>query len=103
MNLISQHPMDGTFNQYAPLLRHKEGQPQFSLDLSAATDRLPILLQQLLLENLFKSNEFALNWGKLLVDRVYEFHPSEELVQQFGWKPSAHKYAVGQPMGALSS
>lgn len=54
-NVLSRLPMDGTFNQSAPLDRlvqlSKDGTiPQedrefYSYDLSAATDRLPMKLQ----------------------------------------------------------
>lgn len=49
--------MDGTFNQLKPvhrLLRVK-GRKYFSLDLSAATDRLPVTIQALLLNDLLKN------------------------------------------------
>jgi len=46
--------MDGTFNQLRPIekLLVKKGIPLYSLDLSAATDRLPVDLQVLLLNEL---------------------------------------------------
>jgi len=53
--ILEKFETDGTFNQTAPILRliHNFGSPKgfvpkttfYSLDLSAATDRLPIALQ----------------------------------------------------------
>jgi hypothetical protein len=52
--LLRRIPMDGTFNQLRPLGRIPWGQvPLFSLDLSAATDRLPIDLQVPILDYIF--------------------------------------------------
>lgn len=51
--------MDGTFNQLAPLSRVPWGKPLYSLDLSAATDRLPIKLQEMLLSDLIGEPAFA--------------------------------------------
>jgi len=96
-------PTDGTFNQYAPVERllGKLGAGSFiaSYDLSAATDRLPLQLQTDLLTKLL-GNELPLLWASLLVGRPYglpriarSYNPGMEMVS----------YAVGQPMGALSS
>jgi hypothetical protein len=50
-------PMDGTFNQTAPVDRLKHIDPNgrwfYSIDLSAATDRLPIKLQVPVMEQVF--------------------------------------------------
>lgn len=94
-------PMDGTFNQLKPvyrLLRSSGIRSYFSLDLSAATDRLPLSIQALLLDNLIPTSyRFGQVWAKLLVDRDYVLKSEE-----FGISDS-FRYAVGQPMGALSS
>lgn len=74
--LLRTIPMDGTFNQDAPLKRlvtminEKEivGQTIYSYDLSAATDRLPIRLQQQVLSCYF-GEEFAQEWATILVGR----------------------------------
>lgn len=82
---------DGTFDQTAPLQRMLEIRRSklFSYDLSAATDRLPVLLQVQVLETLgFKG---ASAWAALLTRRVWWLGQKEV------------KYAVGQPMGAYSS
>lgn len=96
---------DGTFNQYAPLeqLVKRMDDPKntwiASYDLSAATDRLPLALQQMILEQL-GSVAFAKHWGNLLVGRAYRL-PKEAKSWNLGFQ--SVKYTVGQPMGALSS
>jgi len=51
-------PMDGTFNQLGPikklLNRLDSSRGLYSLDLSAATDRLPVKLQARILDLLFE-------------------------------------------------
>jgi hypothetical protein len=83
---------DGTFDQLAPLRRLMDrGHKEFwSFDLSAATDRLPVLLQEQVL-GLLISPSFAKAWRHLLVGRPW-YH-----------KGVPFYYSVGQPMGALSS
>lgn len=94
--------MDGTYDQTAPLQRIvKFGYSRyFSFDLSAATDRLPIALQTVLLYPLIGYYK-AEAWRALLVDRFY-------LLKKVNVKKGIGifrlmKYQVGQPMGALSS
>nr|QDH87234.1 MAG: RNA-dependent RNA polymerase [Mitovirus sp.] len=93
--LLKGIPQDGTFDQMAPIqsLLHysRLGIPIFSFDLSSATDRLPVALQEQILTILIGPSG-AKAWRKLLTSRSY-FHP----------KVGNIKYAVGQPMGALSS
>jgi hypothetical protein len=88
---------DGTFNQLAPLKRvpFDKGIPLYSLDLSAATDRLPIDIQVRILEVLF-GTEYSLRWKSILIDRPYVVNHGE------GLKESLF-YNTGQPMGSLSS
>jgi hypothetical protein len=95
--ILKTHQMDGTFDQLKPLNRVPYGKPLYSLDLSAATDRLPLLLQQLLLNDLIKNEDFVESWGQLLVGRSYRYKDFDagSIIDL--------KYAVGQPMGALSS
>jgi hypothetical protein len=76
-----------------PLKRVPFGKgPIFSYDLSAATDRLPVSLQEAILSHVF-TPRFAFLWKEILVGRSY-YHPDRK---------ESLKYAVGQPMGALSS
>jgi len=105
-------PMDGTHDQLKPinrLYRENKFKGLYSFDLSSATDRLPVSIQELLLIPLL-GVEGAELWRKLLVDRFY-YHPVKY------WKHGSLqtvmvcckpllkkvKYQVGQPMGALSS
>lgn len=98
-------PMDGTFDQLKPLKRVPFGKaPIYSFDLSAATDRLPLSLQKDIIHEAVNEN-FAHHWATLLVDRAYAL-PKQS--SKLGLKypkdyPDSVKYAVGQPMGALSS
>lgn len=70
----------------------------YSFDLSAATDRLPIAIQTELLSLLYNNEETAEAWARLLVDRDYILDS-----KQFPDAKGKYRYAVGQPMGALSS
>jgi hypothetical protein len=90
--ILSRIEQDGTYDQLKPLkaLMDKGCQILYSYDLSAATDRLPIDLQEQLLGILINP-EFASSWRSLLVDRPW-YLDSTPLY-----------YSVGQPMGALSS
>lgn len=91
---LRQIPQDGTFDQVAPVnllierlkTRQKRSVSVYSIDLSAATDRLPIDLQKILLKVFFSSLDlfsglgtegsrmagyFAGLWATLLVGRDY--------------------------------
>lgn len=102
-------PNDGTFNQDASFQRCVEKVKlygcSFGFDLSAATDRLPIAIQVSLITSLFSylkidtPNKAATYWSDILVSRDYTFNYDPEDPDS---TPSI-KYAVGQPMGALSS
>jgi hypothetical protein len=67
-------PNDGTFDQESSVRRayqkSKIANKSFGYDLSAATDRLPIKLQQDILSSLFGEN-FGKSWSCLLVGRPY--------------------------------
>jgi hypothetical protein len=97
-SLLRTNPCDGTFNQGAPLERllalkregALDGHRFHSYDLSAATDRLPINLQRDIL-GYYVGSEIADLWAKLLTDRDWYLDNQP------------YRYAVGQPMGALSS
>lgn len=96
---------DGTFNQVAPIERlikrfgGDERRFVASFDLSAATDRLPLLLQMDLLEPLLGIELTAL-WAQLLVSQPYRL---PKIAKSYNLGVDSVKYAVGQPMGALSS
>jgi len=84
-------PCDCTFNQDSFHSRLLPLRPFHSLDLSNATDRMPIVLQQRVIERLF-GQEKAVAWAHILVG--YEYNSKGN--------PSV-RYAAGQPMGAYSS
>lgn len=93
---------DGTRDQLAPVLKLIKSQPKslFSLDLSAATDRLPLWLQVAILGEM-AGTEFAQQWADFLVKRDYVLSLENKNTQKMVRYPI--RYAVGQPMGALSS
>lgn len=97
-SLVKQIPSDGTFNQSRPLyyllekMRGIDGVKFYSYDLSAATDRLPLTLQKDVLSLIIGSKAASL-WASLLGDRDWYLADTKE----------SYRYAVGQPMGALSS
>jgi len=100
-------PQDGTFNHVAPVkkligvMRERGLSECFSYDLSAATDRLPVSIQELLLR-VFTSVDFAYHWRKLLTERDYRL--PRDYIARYGRKVGdSVRYAVGQPMGAYSS
>jgi hypothetical protein len=82
---------DCTFNQnhFTSVLSHLR--PFYSLDLSNATDRMPIALQRRVISRLI-GEERAMAWAHILVEYEYTSKGS----------PSV-KYNTGQPMGAYSS
>jgi hypothetical protein len=97
-------PTDGTFNQLAPverLLKSFRGRKTWvaSYDLSAATDRLPLALQVRLLVPIL-GEKMAANWASLLVSQPYGL---PKIAKSYNLGFNSVVYAVGQPMGALSS
>lgn len=123
--VLSTIPQDGTFDQEAPLKlldkwierKHQiTGAPKFSAsyDLSAATDRLPIELQKFVLASVFGA-KFANLWAAIMVLLPFEYKITSKHVHTVvkNGKKLQNKvnsttfgsvaYAVGQPMGMLSS
>jgi hypothetical protein len=83
-------PEDGTKDQLAPvklLLSNLKSQYAVSVDLSAATDRLPVELQARILDCMGLPGQA---WREILA-RPYHYMDQE------------YVYSVGQPMGAYSS
>jgi hypothetical protein len=81
---------DGTRNQLGPvkrILESKSFDKFHSVDLSAATDRLPVKLQAQILDALGLRGDL---WMKILKRPYY-------------YEGSPRFYSVGQPMGAYSS
>jgi hypothetical protein len=91
MGFLRGIPMDGTFNQVKPLQRlldlNRSQNVLYSFDLSAATDRLPVLLQVQILNTLGVRGDL---WRAVL-DRPWHLDDSPI------------RYEVGQPMGCYSS
>ena len=75
-SIIRKFPTDGTFDQNSPIKRlvtlSKEGKldgvTYYSYDLSSATDRLPMGLQEQILSLLF-NDKFSSLWASLLTKR----------------------------------
>jgi hypothetical protein len=141
-SILKKIPQDATFDQGGAVKRFSEQIDSktkvYSYDLSAATDRLPLVLQVELLSRLLKDAESAVLWGLLLVGRQYFIHRRKKIgdpiprVKNHMSEPtlfdypltnehakdmvqflrdaretntcsSRVMYAVGQPMGALTS
>ncbi|QDW65458.1 putative RNA dependent RNA polymerase [Rhizoctonia solani mitovirus 23] len=88
---------DGTFDQdkIAAKVRSFTANPQlevFSLDLTAATDRLPVKLQSKILDFLTGVEGYGDLWAKVMTERDFRL-PTDQNI----------RYSVGQPMGAKSS
>lgn len=94
--ILKHLPCDGTFDQLKPVLNYRAWPSAYSLDLTAATDRLPMDIQVELMSKLFGA-DLASHWKELLVDRDYLAVNAKYGVN------TVVRYAVGQPMGALSS
>jgi hypothetical protein len=91
LNLLRKFSQDRTYTQ-DPFNDWKKDYNHFhSLDLSAATDRFPIHLQEKLLSYIYCNKIFAESWKNILVKRLY------------GFEGKPYSYSVGQPMGAYSS
>jgi hypothetical protein len=85
---------DCTFNQnhFQTTLPVGTDVTYHSLDLSNATDRMPLNLQKKIIGSIIGRRKSDA-WGRVLVDWVY---PCKE-------RPDGIKYQTGQPMGAYSS
>lgn len=103
--ILRKIPQDGTFDQVAPAYRlaAKKFKALWSYDLSAATDRFPVCLQQALLSYLI-GPRVALAWTRLLTGRTFRVprRVSEKQRVPRGTPETVH-YAAGQPMGAYTS
>lgn len=96
-------PQDGTFDQVRPLGRLVSLQKDnrvglWSFDLTAATDRIPIVFQAAIMSLLLGAHMANL-WMILLVGRAYRLPDKAAKQLRLG----AVHYSVGQPMGALTS
>lgn len=102
-DLVRAIPNDGTFNQEESVHRSAKKSSisgcAYSFDLSSATDRLPILLQSAILDRILPW-KIGDDWSSLLVEREYSIPKG---ASKYSIAETSLKYAVGQPMGALSS
>lgn len=100
VQVLERIPQDGTVDQMRPvsrLLKDRPHGPFFSFDLSAATDRLPVIIQAQLI-GYFLGTHAANLWKTLLIGRPYYIPVNSYRI------PSGNVfYETGQPMGALTS
>jgi hypothetical protein len=86
---------DCTFDQSSFLSKLPTNGPYYSFDLTNATDRLPIDLQYLLINDIIGA-EKARAWKCILVDTPFKVIMPDKTSKEV-------KYMTGQPMGAYSS
>jgi hypothetical protein len=96
-SMLKKIPMDCTFDQnrftsFLPQIRLRNNHFS-SIDLTAATDRMPISLQKRVVEHIYGSKLKADAWERILVGLPFNISGKTESV----------KYGTGQPMGAYSS
>jgi len=75
MGILRKMVTDGTFNQddqVGRIRRESRGKMPFSYDLSSATDRFPVIFQQILLSEVF-SPELSDAWRAVLTQREYTY------------------------------
>jgi len=95
-------PQDGTFDQHKPvrLLAAMGRKPYYCYDLSAATDRFPATMLQVLLSFILNS-EVAKGWRAFLNAREFIVPRRISEKQRVPrTTPTVVKYGAGQPMGA---
>jgi len=96
-NFLKRIPMDRTFTQDPKLPKPPIGHKYYSFDLSSATDRFPMALQELMVKHMF-GEDFSTRWRMVLTS--FEF--IVPWLSKDG-KETYVSYAAGQPMGAYSS
>nr|WAY16628.1 putative RNA-dependent RNA polymerase [Binucleate Rhizoctonia mitovirus 15] len=105
-DLLRMIPNDGTFNQEESIRRSQfkavQAGKAYSFDLTAATDRLPARLTAQIIECIFDKEGMGESWLNLMTQRPFGFNP--QVAEKLKLDPEAeYRYAVGQPMGGLSS
>lgn len=109
--VLRKIPQDGLYDQIAPakklveVMRERGLSKVWSFDLSAATDRLPVLLQEHLLAAL-TSIKMGRLWSWFMTARYFALTaPLRNATCGSGKAKGVAcvQYAVGQPMGAYSS
>jgi hypothetical protein len=94
-------PQDRTYTQ-DPFINLKgvaKGMKFHSFDLSSATDRFPIQLQQQLITEI-AGPAYAAAWKALMINEPFLAYETDKSGIR---RPRMIKYSVGQPMGARSS
>nr|AAD17381.1 dsRNA viral RNA-dependent RNA polymerase [Thanatephorus cucumeris] len=103
--ILRNIPNDGTFDQEASIARSQEkavtAGKAFSYDLTAATDRLPVILTAFILSTIVGIRTFGGLWRSILVKRPFGFNSN--VAEKLKVSDGPYFYEVGQPMGALSS
>lgn len=92
MRFLKKIPGDLTYNQLGSQGVLPKTGPYYSMDLHAATDTFPVLVQTKVLEVLVGSKEYAQAWEAIMVGKPFAT----------SWGPPV-KYGRGQPIGAYSS
>jgi hypothetical protein len=103
-SLLRIIPNDGTFDQDESIrrsqLKAKSAGCAYSFDLTAATDRLPAALTANIIGTIV-SKDISKEWLAIMTDRNFFFN--DKVSQKLGVSIGPYRYAVGQPMGGLSS
>jgi hypothetical protein len=93
MKRLRKMKTDGTYDQdiqVQRIVRESQGHKTYCFDLSSATDRFPIILQEIVLSKMY-GKEFACAWKNVMTDR------------DFSYANNNVRWRVGQPLGMLSS
>jgi hypothetical protein len=94
-NTLKSISTDSTENQdkgFKDLLQDSKGKPTHCFDLSAASDRIPAIMQKTRLE-LLGGKKLGDAWHKVMTDRSFTIKTTGRKV----------RWTVGQPLGLLSS
>lgn len=100
LQLLNKFKTDRTFTQNPFHNWQDNSEGFYSLDLSSATDRFPISLQERLLSFIW-NDKLSKSWMKILQEREFCLDAYEAEHNLTGF--DTVKYACGQPMGTYSS
>lgn len=96
MSWLKSNPKDGTNDHSIAACAVKEwtksNLPIWSFDLTTATDRYPVFLQEIVIDSIFGS-EICTLWKSIITNRDFVCPNGVDKV----------RFATGQPLGALSS
>lgn len=96
MSVLKSIPMDGTFNQTKPLYRLKGKSQIFSYDLTAATDRWPLVFIFEIFQSFFDRSFSSAVVNSALATNTFE-------VPFVRKKHSLVCFVAGQPLGYYGS